>query len=92
MSVMSFVTLVTISTFPFCPVPTWLVDLLGLVSWGLSSGRLAAPFTMSTALAGVKHLLIMAVLTVLSFPARFLDEVEVTWYLLFVARTGTSAL
>ena len=92
MSIMSFVTLVTISTFAFCPVPAWLVDLLGLVSRRLSSWRLAASFTMSTALAGIKYLLIMAVLTVLPFPARLLDEMEVTWYLLLVTRTGTPAL
>ena len=92
MSIMSFVTLVTISTFAFCPVPAWLVDLLGLVGWRLSSWCFTTSFTMSTTLASIKCLLVVTVFTVLPFSARLLDEMEVTWYLLLVTRTGTSAL
>ena len=89
---MSFVALVTISTFPFRPVPTWFVNLLGLVRWRLSSWGLATSFARSTALVGIKGFLIMTVLTILSLFARLLDEVKVTRDLLLITRAGTSAL
>ena len=86
------VALVAKSAFPFCPVPAWLINLLGLVRWRLSSWRLTTSFAMSTTLAGVKGLLIVTILTILPFLARLLDEMEVTRNLLLIARAGTSAL
>ena len=90
MRIMTFVAFVSISTFAMGPMPTWFVNLLGLVRWRLTS-RSSWLFTFRV-LARIKHLLVMTVFTIFAFSACFLDEMEMTWDLLLGSWTSTSAI